>query len=73
MPFYDYECTVCKKQITLNQTFSEHDAFDRKCPDCGELLQKDWPIGTTFSGAKVVDNSKGGIFSKKFWKKNRWN
>lgn len=74
MPFYDYECKACKKEVVINLTFSEYDKFDNKCPECGQCeLVRHWPLGTTFAGAKVIDNSKGGVFSKKFWKKNRWN
>jgi putative FmdB family regulatory protein len=75
MPYYDYECKACGKTFNFNHTFKENEEFDKKCPECGEIkLEKYYPLGTTFSKAKIAKNSKkyGGIFSKKFWHKNKW-
>lgn len=73
MPFYDYECKSCKYTTVLNMTFAEKDAYDKKCPECGAIeMQQHWPLGTITSKPKIENTSKGGIFSKKFWNRNKW-
>jgi putative FmdB family regulatory protein len=72
MPWYDYECKTCSDKITVQHTFKEHDEFDKKCLKCGAELTQYWEKGTVIAQHRTSDNSKGGIFSKKFWNKNRW-
>jgi putative FmdB family regulatory protein len=41
MPYYDFECTQCRKTFTEKQTFAEHDRHRRiKCPKCGSTKVK---------------------------------
>ena len=50
MPFYEYKCGDCKKQVEYFQKMS--DAPKRKCPECGQnkLKRVISPIPVHFKG-----------------------
>jgi putative FmdB family regulatory protein len=35
MPTYEFKCKQCGKKFTLDETYSDHDRHDEKCPKCG--------------------------------------
>jgi putative FmdB family regulatory protein len=36
MPEYEFECTKCQKQFTVEESVKEHEHHQRvKCPECG--------------------------------------
>ncbi|MBI1987403.1 MAG: zinc ribbon domain-containing protein [Nitrospinae bacterium] len=41
MPFYEFECAKCKKNVSLKLSVKEHDARNYKCPEChsGDIKQ----------------------------------
>ena len=49
MPFYEFQCTQCRKAFTQKQTFEEHDRHKPvKCPKCGTTRVKQL-IGAVFA------------------------
>jgi len=72
MPVYDFICKECGDVTAKMLTLKEYEKFEKKCDKCNGELDRHWEMGTVFAQHTTSDNSKGGIFSKKFWKKNRW-
>lgn len=35
MPVYEFECKKCSHRFTLEETISQHDKHQEKCPKCG--------------------------------------
>ena len=35
MPYYDYECSQCRKTFTVKMSYEEHGRKRVKCPKCG--------------------------------------
>ncbi len=48
MPYYDYQCSQCRRKFTVQQTFEEHGRKRVKCPKCG-TQEIERVIGTVFA------------------------
>lgn len=55
MPYYDYECTECGKQFTVEQSMKEHTEQRKpKCPKCN----KSRPVQRLLASVHVQTSKK---------------
>ncbi|NTU71881.1 MAG: zinc ribbon domain-containing protein [Coriobacteriia bacterium] len=59
MPEYDYKCTECECQFSVNKRIAEA-TREEPCPECGEKTRRVWSVPSVASSACSGGGSSSG-------------